>query len=223
MLEPELQIHASGFQHENRVSGELLEVNYNSDKVNNKLENPQKRVVKRGKRNSKNAKLNIVSTNAASLRSKLKSFRSELKRSKAAVFTLQETHYATKGKVNITDFEVFEAIRKGKQKGGTMVGVHKALRPVLITELNDPFELVVVEIKAGNREIRIMSGYGPQESWSTEQKEPFFQALEEEIIKTDLAGKSVVIEADFNSKLGAELSQMIHIFRTKMEACWQTS
>ena len=85
-----------------------------------------------------------------------------------------------------------------------MIGVHKALNPVLITELNDPFELLVVEVKIGNKEIRVMSGYGPQESWSPEQREPFFQAFEEEVIKADLAGKSLLIEADFNSKLGKE-------------------
>ena len=149
--------------------------------------------------------MNIFSTNAASLKSKIKSFKSELKRCNAGVFTIQETHYSTKGRVIIPDFEIFEAIRKGRQKGGTMIGIHKALRPILITEMNDPFELIVVEIKIGNREIRVMSGYGPQESWSPDQREPFFQALEEEIIKADLEGKSVIIEADFNSKLGNEI------------------
>ena len=129
----------------------------------------------------------MFSTNAASLKSKLKSFKSELKRSKAGLFTLQETHYSRKGRLSLPDFEIFEAIRKGKAKGGTMIGVHKALRPILITELNDPFELIVVEITVGNREIRVMSGYGPQESWSPEMREPFFQALEEEVIKAELA------------------------------------
>ena len=85
-----------------------------------------------------------------------------------------------------------------------MIGVHKALSPFLITEVNDPFELLVVEIKVGKREIRLISGYGPQESWLPEQREPFILALEEEVIKADLAGKSVIIEADFNSKLGKQ-------------------
>ena len=80
------------------------------------------------------------------------------------MFTLQETHYTKKGRCVVKDFDIFEAIRKGKQKGGTMIGVHKALKPVLINELNDPFELLVVEIKIGDREIRVISGYGPQES-----------------------------------------------------------
>ena len=34
---------------------------------------------------------------------------------------------------------------------------------------------------------------------------PFFLALEEQIVKAELAGKSILIELDANSKLGPEL------------------
>ena len=64
-----------------------------------------------------------------------------------------------------------------------MIGVHTALRPVLIEEYNEPFELLVVQIRVANRDIRVISGYGPQENWPPAQREPFFRALEEEIIK----------------------------------------
>ena len=74
-------------------------------------------------------------------------------------------------------------------------------------ELNDPFELLVVKIKVSKKEIRIISGYGPQDSWAPAQREPFFQALEEEIVKAELAGKSVFIEANINSKLGKDFIQ----------------
>ena len=56
---------------------------------------------KRGKKKHKESKLCIMSTNAAQLKGKIKSFKSELETSKAAVFTVQETHYSTKGKVTI--------------------------------------------------------------------------------------------------------------------------
>ena len=64
--------------------------------------------------------------------------------------------------------------------------------------------MIVVEFEAANREIRIISGYGPQVNWSPAEREPFFNAPEEEIVKAELAGKSIIIEADFNSKLGRE-------------------
>ena len=134
---------------------------------------------------------------------KVNSLKKELNESNAAVFTIQETHFAKKGKLKLNNFEIFEAIRK-KERGGTIVGAHKALSPMLIQEYSDDFELIVIEIKIRNREIRVISGYGPQESWSEAERLPFFVALEEEIAKAELLGKSVIIEMDSNSKLGPQ-------------------
>ena len=55
-----------------------------------------------------------------------------------------------------------------------MLGVHMDLNPVLIHECSDAFELVVVEVAAGDTSIRVMTGYGPQESWDKIDKMPFF-------------------------------------------------
>ena len=120
-----------------------------------------------------------------------------------AIFTLQETHFRKKGALRINDFEIFEAIRK-KPGGGTLIGVHKALNPVLIEEYHDDFELIVVEVKIANKEVRVISGYGPQESWPEIERTPFFNALEKEIAKAELNGKSVYIGMDSNSKLGPQ-------------------
>ena len=75
---------------------------------------------------------------------------------------------------------------------------------MLIKAYGDDFELVVVEIKINNKEIRIISGYSPQETWNEADRLLFFLALEEEIIKAGLQGVSVIIEMDSNSKLGPE-------------------
>ena len=76
--------------------------------------------------------------------------------------------------------------------------IHKALNLVLKEEYCDDFELLVVEIKIANRNIRVISGYGPQESWVESARMPFFLALEEEVVKAQLAGKSILIEFDAN-------------------------
>ena len=99
-------------------------------------------------------------------------------------------------------FEIFESIRKKKKNGGTMIGVHKALKPMLVNEYNEKFELIVLEIFVGGKDIKIISGYGPQENWAEDDRLPFFISLEEEIIKAALLGKSIFIELDANSKLG---------------------
>ena len=53
-----------------------------------------------------------------------------------------------------------------------------------------------------NGAVRVISGYGPQENWEEERRLPFFIALETEVEKAELAGTSVIIEIDANSKLG---------------------
>ena len=185
---------------------ELLENNPNTKNQSNKnrKSNKNKKKINRGNKKRNLSELCIVSANAAQLKGKLCSFKSVLKQSNAGLFTVQESHYATKGKVQVENFEVFEAIRK-KAKGGTIIGAHKALKPCLIQEYSSEFELLIVEIKVSNKEIRVMSGYGPQESWSESERMPFFLALEQEIVKAELAGKSVMIEMDANSKLGPGL------------------
>ena len=145
----------------------------------------------------------MFSTNAAGLKFKLQSLKNEIKRVNASIFTVQETHFAKKGKVKIENYSIFEAIRS-KHNGGTMIGIHNSLCPMLISDYNDDFELLVVEIKAGQKEVRIISGYGPQECWNESERLPFFLALEKEILKAELQGKSIIIEMDSNSKLGKD-------------------
>ena len=72
----------------------------------------------------------------------------------AGLITLQETHFSRKGKLNgkISDFKIFEATRK-KQKGGTLIGAHRSLDPVLIEEYSEGFELLVVEVRIGDIDV----------------------------------------------------------------------
>ena len=53
----------------------------------------------------------------------------------------------------VENFHIFETIRKSKMKGGTMLGVHMSLQPVLVKEVCDQFELIVVEITAGTSKL----------------------------------------------------------------------
>ena len=132
---------------------------------------------------------------------KVKSLQAAVKRTNANLVTLQETHSKRKGKILIEDHIVFKAIRKAKG-GGTLISGHKDLNPKLIEQYKDNFELLVVEIELKQKKVRIISGYGPQENWPEEKRMPFFIALETEVEKATLAGRSVIIEMDANAKLG---------------------
>ena len=73
----------------------------------------------------------------------------------AGIITLQETQFWRNGRLSdkLPEFEIFEDIRK-KQKGGTLIALHKGLDPVLIEELSEVFELLVVEVSMGDKEVR---------------------------------------------------------------------
>ena len=159
----------------------------------------------KNKNNSVGKNIKIFSTNAAGIVSgKAESLVNEVNVTGANIVTIQETHSIRKGRVKLhSSFVIFESIRKAKH-GGTMCAVHEDLKPKLIEEYNDPFELLVVEIEAKNKAIRVMTGCGPQENRDEVKRMSFFIALEAEIVKAELAGTSIVIEMDANAKLGRQ-------------------
>ena len=144
---------------------------------------------------------NVFSVNANGMKQKIESLKYQLKHLKIGVFTLQETRFAKRGKLKIDNYEIFESIRT-KEGGGTVIGAHKSLKPILVHEHSEEFELLIVDIEIGEMGVRVISGYGPQETWTLERRMPFFAALEEEVAKADLDGRSVLVCFDANSKLG---------------------
>ena len=62
--------------------------------------------------------LSIFSANADGLRGKTQNLKYQVNDLNAKVFTVQETKYRTKGKLKMNEFEIYEAIRKRKRKGG---------------------------------------------------------------------------------------------------------
>ena len=115
----------------------------------------------------------MLSTNAADLYHKSEDLKNKVRYFESGIFAIQETHFRKKGRFKMQDYHVFESIRKNKEKGGSMLGIHVGLDPVLISEYNETFELLVVEVKVGSKSIRVITGYGPQENWLEKDKTPF--------------------------------------------------
>ena len=120
--------------------------------------------------------LNVFTANANGLKNKVNGLKSHISNLNIGIFTIQESNFAKRGKLKINNFEIFEAIRT-KAGGGTIVGAHSSLQPILIQEYSDSFELVVIEVNVGDTVIRVISGYGPQETWTTDIKMPFFHDI----------------------------------------------
>ena len=175
----------------------------NSDKSMNKTKK-----VRRGKRRKVHVapqfadNVKLFSTNGAGItKGKQQSLVNEVMNTKSNIITAQETHSTQKGRIKLANFTTFEAIRK-KKGGGTIIAVHDNFKPKLIEEYSEEFELIVVEVETKEKCIRVITGYGPQENWVEEKRVPFFLALDTELEKAELAGKSVIVEIDANSKLG---------------------
>ena len=105
--------------------------------------------------------LKLFSANCASLKNgKMASLKSEVKCTMANIVTLQETHFREKGKIKLDrEFVIFEAIR-AKKGGGTAIAIHEDLKPKLIEEYSEEFELLVVEVMTEYGAVRVISGYG---------------------------------------------------------------
>ena len=54
----------------------------------------------------------------------------------------------------------------------------------------------------GSKDVRVISGYGPQKNWNLEEQKKNFRALEGENIKAKSNDKLVYMQLDAHSKLG---------------------
>ena len=77
----------------------------------------------------------MFSNNVAGLKSKTISLKNEIVNSDISVFTLQETHFGKSGSFKMEGFVIFEAIRNKKKDGGTVIGIKKELKPMLIKRI----------------------------------------------------------------------------------------
>ena len=54
-----------------------------------------------------------------------------------------------------------------------MCAVNKKLNPRLIEEYDNPFELLIVEVETQDKQIRVITGCGPQENWDEDKRISF--------------------------------------------------
>ena len=179
--------------HDSNINSDLNQDNEESDISSNNKSVRKKRMHKPNRKHVITITLNLFSTNGAGvIGGKVSSLKAQVKLVNANVVPIQETHARRKGRIQIPEMVVFEAIRKAKG-GGTLIASHKSINPRLIESYEDEFELLVVELELKEKKICMISGYGPQENWTEEKRRPFFIALETEVEKASLAGKSVIL------------------------------
>ena len=152
----------------------------------------------------------IFGANSNGLWGKLDSLRDNINFFKnPTCINIQETKLRFQGKVKLDGYQVFETVRTG-MGGGLLTAVSLDISPVLISAGNEHIEMIVVQGKVGNQDIRIFNCYGPQEVTQSqrptaEQKQVvnnFWIELEKEVISAKEAGALLVIQMDANAKVG---------------------
>ena len=107
--------------------------------------------------------------------------------------------------MKIPGYQTFEKIRNNKGGGGLLTTVDEDLNPVLVSDGKDEVEILVVEADLGDKKIRILNGYGPQEDEDIQNVLSFWQELETEVIKAKDEGCFILIEMDANAKVGNKI------------------
>ena len=162
-----------------------------------------KKTVRRGrkKRKTKNQlKMCILGTNAAGILNKTDSFKRNISNFNPGVFFIQESKVPRKGKIKLSDYVIFERVRKVCGGGGLLTAVHKNLNPVSVGDDSEE-EVLVVEAQLLDKKVRFINAYEPQEN-EVENSKSFFPKLYEVVKSAKIAGTLICIELDANSKLG---------------------
>ena len=91
---------------------------------------------------------------------------------------------------------------RGDNDGGMLISCLVSLDPVLVYEGDSECEVLVVQISLKQKDLRIIAGYGPQECAPVIVRETYRNTVEEQVVRANLAGTSVIIAEDANAKLG---------------------
>ena len=122
--------------------------------------------------------------NAAGLRSKILSFKKVLNDLKPSVFFIEESKMKTAGKINLENYIIFEKLRsKNENGGGLAIGCIPELKPCWVRESQEPIEALSIDIFVKNLKIRCCVGYGCQENDAIDQKQGFWEYLDNEVME----------------------------------------
>ena len=125
---------------------------------------------------------------------------------KPSVVTLQETKSRKYGGIKLGGYQIFEKLRKGGNGGGMLTAADENINPVLIsTGKYEDSEIITIQVKVGEYNIRVINGYGPQEDeYNKDDIYKFWQEVEEEILAAKDEKCLVVFQTDANAKIGKE-------------------
>ena len=147
----------------------------------------------------------IWGNNANGLKAKISSLKANIEHFQTpSCITIQETKLRQANSIKLKGYKIFEKIINGFG-GGLLTAVVEDLEPVLISDGDEESEVLVVQMKVGKQNIRLINSYGPQEDEDWPKKVLFWNTLEKEIISALDESCFILIQMDANAKVGAEV------------------
>ena len=122
---------------------------------------------------------------------------------KPSCLTLQETKLPKNSNFQLAHYQIFQKNRNSSG-GGLLTAVDPVLNPVLIEPKNEEAEILTVQIKLKDKNLRMINGYGPQEDDTQQKKLNFWLGLEEEIVAAKNENCLVIVQMDANAKVGKD-------------------
>ncbi|XP_008178936.1 craniofacial development protein 2-like [Acyrthosiphon pisum] len=132
----------------------------------------------------------------------------EIRRYNLGVVALQEIRWNGKGTLDLQDTTIFYGECNDRRQFGTGFAVHKSIVP-LVTEFKSTNPRIsILTIKGKFFDITFLNGYAPTEEKTPEEKDEFYENLEQTLNEIPRNRIRIVL-GDFNAKLGKE-----NIFRS---------
>ena len=101
-------------------------------------------------------KMHILGSNAAGLLNKVESFKRNISLFNPAVYFVQESKVPRKGKVKLSDYVIFEHLRKVGKGGRLLTAVQTNLNPVSVGKDCEE-EVLVVQTKILDKKVRFIN------------------------------------------------------------------
>ena len=114
--------------------------------------------------------------------------------------TLQETKLDKNAILSLENYQVFQKNRNGSG-GRLLTAIDPNLKPMLISSRNDEAEILTVQIKCKNMQLRVINAYGPQDDDDQQSRLHFWMGLEEEVLSAKSESCMVIIQMDANAKV----------------------
>ena len=167
--------------------------------------NPRKtrRGQKRGFKKSK-LSLSIMGNNCNGIKGKLDTLIANIDSFSPSIVTIQETLLNSKNLVKLPGYQLFEHPRFSRGGGGLLTAIDQNLNAVQTSSFDDTVDILTVQLKANNLDVRIINAYGPQEDDALDSIVNFWQLLEEEAIAAMEEDCCIIIQLDANAKVGYE-------------------